>query len=202
MEADGSPSGDGGLFDRVEIRIEAIGPVVAAEIVPEVFDGVEFGGIGWERDEGDRHGDAESLGDVVAGVVPDEGDVSAGGDRRGELVEEDLHDRGVEPVGDETFSPAGLRADDGEDVETLEAALFRGGWSGAGVGPNGGQRALLAEPGFVLEPDFDGLARVGGRDLREDGGEFFLNASCVTMSAFGCFGRGRSTENPNACNRL
>lgn len=175
---------------------------MAAEVVPEIFDGVEFRGIGWERDDGDRGRDAEGFGDVVAGVVPEEGDVGAGGNRRRELIEEELHDRRVEPVGDQALGPAGLRADDGEDVEALEPALFRGGRAGSGVGPDGGQRALLAEPALVFEPDFDGLAGVGDGDRREGVREFFLNASCLAASAFGCFGRGRSTENPSVCNRL
>ena len=170
--------------------------------MPEVFDGVEFGGIGRERHQGDRRGDAEGLGDVVAGVVPDEGNVGAGGDRGGELVEEELHDRRVESVGDEALGAAGLRADDGEDVEVLEAALLRGGRPGVGVGPDGGQRAFLPEAGFVREPDLDGAARVGDDDFRDRVREFFLNAACFPTSAFGCCGRGRSTENPIACSRL
>lgn len=139
---------------------------------------------------------------MVPGVVPDEGDVGAGGDRRGELVEEGLHDRGVEAVGDEALGAAGLRADDGEDVEVLEPALLRGGRPGVGVGPDGGQRALLAEAGFVREPDFDGAARVGDDDFRDRVREFFLNTACFAASAFGCCGRGRSTETPIACSRL
>jgi hypothetical protein len=175
--------------------------VVAAEVVPEVFDRVEFRRGRRERDESEVGGRAEGLGGVVAGVVPDQGDVSAGRDRGGELVEERLDDGRVESLGDEALGPAGGRTDGGEDVETFEPALFRGGRPGPGVGPDGGQRPLLAEPGLVLEPDLDGLAGVGGCEGGDRVGRFFRNASCAAGSAVGCFGRGRRQEKPRAWSR-
>jgi hypothetical protein len=151
--------------------------VVAAEVVPEVLDRVEFGGRRREGDEGDGRGRAEGLGRVVSGVVPDQRDVGAGGDGGGELVEEGLDDGGVEPLADEALGPTGGRADGGQDVEAFEPALLRGGRPGPGVGPDGGQRPLLAEPGLVLEPDLDGFAGVGGGDPGDGVGRFFRNAS-------------------------
>jgi len=174
---------------------------VVAEVVPEVLDRVEFRGCWGEGDEGEVRGRAEGFGGVVPGVVPDEGDVGAGGDGGGELVEEGLDDGGVEPLADEALGPAGGGTDGGEDVEALKPALFRGGRAGAGVGPDGGQGALLAEPGFVLEPDLDRLAGVGGGDSGDRVGRFFRNAAWAAGSAVGCFGRGRRQEKPRAWSR-
>lgn len=48
------------------------------------------------------------------------------------------------------------------------------------------QRALLADAGFVLEPDLDRLARRPGRqDCRYEGREVFLKASCAAPSFLG-----------------
>ena len=46
--------------------------------------------------------------------------------------------------------------------------------------------ALLADPGLILEPDFDRLAFGPVGDLRRDGrGEVFLNVSWASSSALG-----------------
>jgi hypothetical protein len=54
------------------------------------------------------------------------------------------------------------------------------------LGPDAGQRALLADPGLILEPDFDRLAFGAVRDLRRDcRGEVFLNVAWASSSACG-----------------
>ncbi len=48
------------------------------------------------------------------------------------------------------------------------------------------QRALLADAGFVLEPDLDRLAgRSGRQDGSYEGREVFLKASCAAPSFLG-----------------
>ena len=60
----------------------------------------------------------------------------------------------------------------------------------AALGPDAGQRALLANTGFILKPDFD---RPAGKLLRDCGAgqfsEVFLKASCASRSLCGCTGR-------------
>ena len=57
-------------------------------------------------------------------------------------------------------------------------------------GPNSRQRALLADPCFVLPPEFDGLALgVVGYRVPRQFGEVFLKASCFASSLSGCRGR-------------
>src|SRR3982074_2276534 len=54
------------------------------------------------------------------------------------------------------------------------------------LGPNAGQRTLLTDAGFVLEPDFDRLVfGVLGKLRRDRCGKVFLNASCASSSVWG-----------------
>jgi hypothetical protein len=58
--------------------------------------------------------------------------------------------------------------------------------AGAAQRPLIRQRALLADAGFILEPDLDRLARRLRRDdLGYAGAEVFLKASCAAPSFFG-----------------
>ena len=66
------------------------------------------------------------------------------------------------------------------------AVIAERGRAGAAQGPDIGQRALLADPGLVLEPDLDGL--VGGLGRQGFGyarGEVFLKAVCASISFLG-----------------
>lgn len=78
----------------------------------------------------------------------------------------------------------------------------RGG-AGAALGPGPGERALLADSGFILKPD---LKRLGLRRFRQGrlyrGGEVFLNASCAAGSDFGRWGRTERRRNPSAASCL
>jgi hypothetical protein len=59
-------------------------------------------------------------------------------------------------------------------------------WAAAARRPLIGQRAFLADAGFVLEPDLDRLAcRSGRQDCRYAGREVFLKASCAAPSFLG-----------------
>ena len=50
------------------------------------------------------------------------------------------------------------RADGTEQIRPGEAPVARRARAAPAPGPDAGQRALLANPCFVLEPDFDRLA--------------------------------------------
>jgi hypothetical protein len=47
------------------------------------------------------------------------------------------------------------RANGTKQVRPRKPAVALSPWSRAALGPNAGQSALLANPGFVLEPDFN-----------------------------------------------
>lgn len=123
-------------------------------------------------------------------------------ERRAQQVEELLRRVGVDVLGEQSLGPAARRADGREQVQALEPALLGGPRPRTPIRPDGRQRALLAEAGFVFEPDFERLAGVIGRDLAEDFREFFSNSAAAAGSASGCWGRGWSTEKPSLCRRL
>jgi hypothetical protein len=79
------------------------------------------------------------------------------------------------------------RADGAEDVGPFVAPVARRAEPGSASRPEAGQRALLADSRFILEPDLDWFAASG---LGEDGvdllGEVFLNASWACGSLSGC----------------
>src|SRR3546814_16212916 len=79
-----------------------------------------------------------------------------------------------------------LRAGGPEDVGPLVAGIAWCAWAGADTGPHPGQRALLADPRLILEPD---LQRLVERAVRQrpfhQSGEVFLNACCAASSACG-----------------
>ena len=90
-------------------------------------------------------------------------------------------------------SGAALRTNGAEDVGPFIALITWGAWARSALGPDAGQRALLADPRFVLEPDFDGLVLGAVRELRgERRGEVFLNASWASSSLSGWRGRTES----------
>jgi hypothetical protein len=138
---------------------------------------------------------------VIAGPVPEHGHVLRRVHGLRQPVEELLRGVGVDVLGDQPLGLAGGGADRGEDVQTLEPALLGRPRPRTAFGPDRGQRALLAEAGFILEPDFDVLLGVPGGDFGDDLGGFFLNSSCVAGSASGCWGRGRNTVKPSLCSK-
>ena len=95
---------------------------------------------------------------------------------------DDRHDQGG--------ADAACRADGAEQVGPGEPPVAPDARTRAALGPDPGQRALLANAGFILKPDFD---RPAGKLLRDCGArqlsEVFLKASCASRSLCGCTGR-------------
>src|SRR3984893_11395247 len=91
---------------------------------------------------------------------------------------------------DQGGAGAARRADGAEQVGPGEPPVALDTRTRAALGPDAGQRALLADAGFILKPDFDRPAR----DLQRDCGgrqsaEFFLKAAWASRSLCGCMGR-------------
>jgi hypothetical protein len=159
---------------------------VAAQIFPDVFDRIEFGCVGRQLDESDVFGDDEIFGDVIAGAVGDDGGVCVGTYLTADLGEMQGHGFGVGGWEDKGRGGTALRTNGTEDVGPFVALVARRARAHPALGPDAGQRALLADPRFVLEPDFDGLACGVVGELRRDGrGEVFLKASWASSSASG-----------------
>jgi len=100
---------------------------------------------------------------------------------------------------DQTRCNAPFGADGSKKIGPLIAGIAGGTGPGATFGPKPGEGSLLADPCFVLEPDFQWLAVSGFGDRRRYcRAEVFLNVSCAWGSDFGCCGRTESLRYPNA----
>jgi len=160
---------------------------VAAEELPDVLDRIEFRGIGRQRHEGDvaRHQQAPA-GLVPAGAVEDENGMGLGIDAAADLGEVEAHQLGADGGQHEGSAGRARRAHGTENVGPVMALIARCRRPGAAARPDPRQRPLLADPGLVLEPDFERLAGGGVRQAFADpGGEVFLNACWAAASFFG-----------------
>lgn len=80
-----------------------------------------------------------------------------------------------------------LGTDGAKNVGRGVAGVAQSAQPAAAWGPDTGQRALLADPRLILEPDLNGLIPSAIRQgVGYDRGEVFLNVSCASGSEFGC----------------
>ena len=165
-------------------------------IFRDVFDGVEFWGFWRQRQEGHVFGHAQFSGHVPARLIKQEKRVCSRGYMMGDLIEMKLHRGGVAVGQDEPCTGAASRADGAEDIDRPGALIVGRHRPRALARPSPGALVLLADPGFVLEPDLY-------RGVRPDvllerlylGGKVFLNA-CKAFS-FWAWWRGRADNLTN-----
>ena len=104
-----------------------------------------------------------------------------------DLLEVEVHGPGIGLWYDPCRADTSGWADGPEKIGpgiALVAGLAR---SASALGPDPGQRALLADTRFILPPDFDGLVSGRFRDGRGDQiGEVFLCVSWADASCPGC----------------
>ena len=74
-------------------------------------------------------------------------------------------------------------ADGAKEIGRARALILRRTWPAAAPGPPAGDLVLLPDAGLILEPEFYVLALgLLGCDLRQLGGEVFLNAAMASAS--------------------
>lgn len=119
------------------------------------------------------------------------------GDMAADLVEMELHGFSVGERQHQSRTDTSFRADGAKQVGVL-IALVRGlTRPRASPGPLADLSVLLAQSGFVLEPDLDGgirwkMSYVG----RERSREVFLNEAITSSSCSGCCGLALMCEKP------
>ena len=116
----------------------------------------------------------------------------------GDLGQVQAHALGVAPRQDQAGRGAGGRADRAEDVGRCRALILWRRWPGAAFGPAPGDLVLLADPGFVGEPDLY-AAGAGARrapDRVQTRGETFLKASMAPAAWAWWRGRAESLRYP------
>lgn len=131
-----------------------------------------------QQDDGQVFGHGELHGRVPAGSIHQQDRMTAGRNRQTDLVEMHLHRLRVGFRQDECRTFAKHRTYCAEDIGALVALIGRQARPRASLGPNAGAAILLANAGFVLEPDFDAppLRQMAYVSL-ERGGEVFLKSS-------------------------
>ena len=122
-------------------------------------------------------------GRMPSGAIEQQDGVGALGDVARDFVEVKLHHVGVGIGKRQSRSDAARRADRAEQIGVVVALV--GGLSGprSTPGPLADEAVLLADPGFVLEPDFD-RRRLGDpfEMSLQRAREVFLNPSTIRSS--------------------
>src|SRR5262249_24838434 len=122
--------------------------------------------------------DAEFCRRVPPGLIEDEDGVRARIDGGADGCQMGVHRLGIAPWQDQADAFAFLRTDGPEDIGRLSSVITRRTGACSAPGPAPRQLVLLADAGFVLEPDFDRYARNEARaDRRQLGVEVFLKSS-------------------------
>lgn len=127
---------------------------------------------------------------MVARAIEEDGGVSARLNGLADGFEMQVHHGGIGFGHDDgrTCRPAGTSG--AEEIGPVVALVAWGTRPGSTFSPNACQGALLADPCFILEPDFEGLAAGFCRERLGEGlGEVFLKASWASRSLSGCCGR-------------
>ncbi len=182
----GVPRGAAGIDDGLFVVVDPVGEKVLAQVLPDVLDRVELRRVARQRQQCDSVGDIEASAVVPAGLVEDDDGMGARRDVMADLLEVLVHGPAVGMGQDEGGADIALGAHGTEQIGGGVASVARCARAAAARRPDPGQRALLADPGFVLEPHLDRLA---GGAFRQRGahqlGEVFLNACCFCSSASG-----------------
>ena len=98
-----------------------------------------------------------------------------------DLLQMQFHGLGVAKWQNETGRLAERGADRPEDIGGGSSLILQGEGARAALGPAPRDLVLLADTGFVLEPQFERLAG-GLRNFCEDIRDFFLKASTAASS--------------------
>ena len=89
-----------------------------------------------------------------------------------------VHGMSVGEGHDQSCSHAARRTDGSKDIGAFIPLVAHGARPGAFLAPDIGQRPLLAYAGFILNPDFEGLASgMSGEHFGDFGREVFLKAA-------------------------
>ena len=135
---------------------------------------------------------------MPSGAIEQQDGVCALGDIAGDLVEVKLHHVGVRVGQRQSRSDSACRTDRAEQIGVVVALV--GGLSGprSTPGPLADEAVLLANSGFILEPDFDRRRLGDAFEMSlQRAGEVFLNASTIRSSCAGCRGRALMWEKPS-----
>src|SRR5258708_11862557 len=102
---------------------------------------------------------------MIAGAVEDESGMATCRHLAADSSEMQRHGLGVRGRQDQARCDATLRTGRAEQVGPVVALVVRRARPRSTLGPDAGQRTLLADPGLILGPHFHQLALAAVRDL-------------------------------------
>ena len=182
------------LDDVVVVAEHPVGQPVVADELPNVLHHVQFWAFWRQREQGDVVWHDDITGEVPSGLIEQQHGMLAGADHFADLGEVQGHRRGVAEGQDQSGALALARADGAKDVGRRVALVLRCYGPGPAPRPAAGDAVLLADAGFVGEPDLYRVAAEAlfARDACQRGGEVFLNVSMAPSAWAWCFGRAES----------
>jgi hypothetical protein len=184
-------------------REDAVREVVGPQILPDVFDRVQLRGARRQQDRREVLRPVELAGDVPSGAIQQQHGMGTLGDVEGYLVDMQLHHVGVGMGQCEGRADTSGGADGAEQIRVLVALIGRLGGSCSTLRPLPDEAVLLADAGFILEPDLDRFAPGYAREMGcERAREVFLKAAMVSPSCIGCRGRALICEKPSSFRSL
>jgi len=170
------------MIDDVVVAFEdPVREPVVPHILPNVFDRIEFWRFGGQRDERHVFGHVQLCGDVPTGLINEQHRMGSRLNLKRDRLQMQFHGLGVAKWQNETGRLSERGADRSEDIGGGGSLILQGEGARAALSPAPCDLVLLANASFVLEPQFERLAG-GRRDIREDIGDFFLNASTAASS--------------------
>jgi len=161
-----------------------------AQILPDILSWVQFWRIGRQEQDREVARDVQGNGLMPARAIHDDNAMGSGGDGCADLLEMLLHGLGVGVGHHQGRALIASWADRTEDIGVLVALIGGLAWTRTFCSPLVDLAVLLANPCFILEPDFNGL--VGGDVFQafcQRFREVFLKASIVSRFCLGCRGR-------------
>ena len=148
------------------------------EILPDVFLRVELGAVRRQSQQADIVRGLEGFCGVPPGPVDDDDSVRTFFNLAADFDEVSVHGMGVGAGHDQRRAHAARRTDGSKDIGAFIPLIAHSARARAFFAPDIGERPFLAYAGFILNPDFEGLAGgMFGEDLRDFGREVFLKAA-------------------------
>ena len=169
------------MKDVFVVGEDPVGEPIVAHILPNVLNRIELGRLGRKGYERHVFGHLQLRGHVPPSLIDEQNGVGAGFHSQRDLLEMQLHGLGVAKWKNQTGRLAERGTDGAEDIGRGGSLTLQGERSRAAFGPASRDFVLLANAGFVLEPQLERLSG-GRRDISKDVWDFFLKAATTASS--------------------
>ena len=167
LALEGVTAGRKGIFERGERGEVRIDQRIVSEL-PEVFGGLQLGGVGGQEDQMHPLRDLHQRTGMIPRLIEHQHDALRGASahRTGKRLQRHLHDGDVDGGGELPLAAPGGRMHKREQVEPLEAVLHSCDGPPSTPRPDRTQDRLEPESMLVGGPDLDGRGGMRRLDLR------------------------------------